>query len=495
MKTFKYIAVGLLTLGFASCGSDYLDIEDKQYFDVETVGEIAAEDPAPFLNGIWGHLVDAGNYDDHSAFNYMAVMLATDMMGEDIAAGGSHFFIYDYQFDYRSATWMRPGHIWSTYYTAIAKANEVLSLYPNGAETDAQKSLLGQGYAVRGMAYYYLIQLYQDLLKEDGTLNTEAKGVPIIYNAIDGKSQEEMDAAKGRNTVKDVFAVIENDLTKAVQLLTEAQYARPSKDYIDAGVANGLLARYYLLTQQWEKAASAANTARQGYSIMGQAGLYDGFLDINNAEWMWGFNQSSETSTIYASFFSHISNIAQGYAGMGMFPKLIDARLYSQIADDDYRKGLFNGPAGNPNISSAGAKFPYANLKFGDDGNWTMDYVYMRAAEMVLIEAEALAHLNKGAEAAKVLKVLMANRQPSWDKQTVTVEDVYLQRRIELWGEGFSFFDRKRLGKGIDRSYEGSNHLEGYKFAVPAHDKRWYFQIPLREMQENVQLTEDDQND
>lgn len=124
-----------------------------------------------------------------------------------------------------------------------------------------------------------------------------------------------------------------------------------------------------------------------------------------------------------------------------------------------------------------------------------MDYMYMRAAEMVLIEAEAYAHLNQGTKAAEVLKVLMANRQPSWNMSSVTVEDVYLQRRIELWGEGFSYFDLKRLNKGIDRNYEGNNHLAGYKLTVPAQDKRWVYQIPLREMQENKLITDDDQNE
>ena len=100
--------------------------------------------------------------------------------------------------------------------------------------------------------------------------------------------------------------------------------------------------------------------------------------------------------------------------------KLIDARLYSQIADDDYRKTLFNGPEGDATQSTSGAQLPYANLKFGNTGDWCMHYIYMRAAEMVLIEAEALARQGKGAEAAAALGELMANRQPSWNQTSVT---------------------------------------------------------------------------
>jgi hypothetical protein len=208
---------------------------------------------------------------------------------------------------------------------------------------------------------------------------------------------------------------------------------------------------------------------------------------------MWGFAHTTETQTTFASFFSMISNLAPGYAG-NYAPRLIDAQLYSQIPDDDARKKLFIGPEGDESQPTKGARLPYANIKFGHVSDWTDNYMYMRAAEMVLIEAEAYAHMNQGAKAAEVLKVLMSKRQPSWKKASVTVEDVYLQRRIELWGEGFSYYDLKRLNKGIDRTYAGNNHLPSYDIKVDARDVRWIYQIPLSEIQENKLISEDDQN-
>ena len=341
----------------------------------------------------------------------------------------------------------------------------------------------------------HLIQLYQFTVKADGSINSDAPGVPLMYVTADGLTEEEIAAAKGRNTVGAIFAQIEKDLLKAVENL-EAGYVRPNKNYIDASVANGFLARYYLLSQQWEKAATTANKARSGYSMMDNStsGLYDGFMTVNNKEWMWGFAHTTETQTTYASFFSMISNLAPGYAGIGYAPRLIDAKLYSQIPDSDYRKALFNGPDGDASQPTSAAKLPYASLKFGNTGDWTMNYVYMRAAEMVLIEAEAYAHMGQGAKAAEVLKVLMSARQPDWNKASVTVDDIYLQRRIELWGEGFAFYDLKRLNKGIDRTYEGNNHLPSYDIKVDAQDVRWIYQLPLAEIQENKLINEEDQN-
>lgn len=497
MKFTKYIAASMIALaGLTSCSDSYLDTDYTEYLDQEAAAEAAGKNPDVFLNGMWSWMVTysqtgSGSHDD---FGYMGSLHATDMMSEDIVMASSHWFNYDHQLDNNQESYRRVRCHWMNYYTMIAKANEIISLYPDGGDTVDKKGLIGQAQAIRGLSYLHLIQLYQFPLNADGSINDNAAGVPLMYTEADGKSAEEIASFKGRNTVAEVLDQIELDLTNAVDNLS-AGYKRPNKNYIDVTVANGILARYYLLVGEWQKAANAANEARKNYSIMkaDATGLYDGFVTTSNGEWMWGFAHTTETQTTYASFFSMISNIAPGYAGIGYAPRLIDARLYSQIPDTDARKAWFNGPEGAEQATAA-ASLPYANVKFGHKSDWTENYMYMRAAEMVLIEAEAYAHMNQGDKAAQVLKVLMAERQPDWNETTVTVEDIYFQRRIELWGEGFAYYDLKRLNKGIDRTYEGNNYMPSYNIKVPARDTRWIYQIPLSEIQENDLINEEDQN-
>ena len=498
MKFTKYIAAGMIALaGLTSCNDSYLETEYTEYLDEEAAAEVGNRNPNFFLNGMWSWMVtysQTGN-GTHDDFGYMGALHATDMMSEDIVMASSHWFNYDHQMDNHQEPYRRTLCHWLNFYTMIAKANDIIGLYPEGASTTTAKGLLGQAFAIRGLSYLHLIQLYQFASNEDGTVNASAPGVPLIYTEADGYTQEEIEAFGGRNTVGEVMAQIEKDLLAAVENL-EAGYERPTKNFIDASVANGILARYYLLANKWQEAANAANKARQVYSMMPAtaAGLYDGFVTVNNPEWMWGFAHTTETQTTYASFFSMISNIAPGYAGIGYAPRLIDARLYSLIPETDARKKWFNGPEGDATQPTAAAQMPYANVKFGHEDDWTENYMYMRAAEMVLIEAEAYAHMGDGAKAAQTLKVLMDARQPSWNKPTVTVDDIHLQRRIELWGEGFAYYDLKRLNKGIDRTYEGNNYMPGYDIKVPARDTRWIYQIPLREIQENDLINEEDQN-
>lgn len=512
MKALKYMSVALvLAAALASCSKDFLDAEDYSVLTPDEAAAVAAKNADSYLNGIWSANVDASETDE---FGLMSTLLYFEFMTEDIAFSDVNWFIYDYDLDYRLEQWVRPFDVWSLFYTNISRANEIISLYPDGPQNDDEKALAGQAYALRGWAYYYLIQVFQDYMTKgdaEGVLTAidrDAPGVPLIYLPIDGKSDDEINAATGRNTVGAVLDECERNLVMAVKLLTESGYTRLAddngKDFIDANVANGLLARYYLLAQKWPEAAAAAKLARDGYGLRTSDELKDGFMDVGASDVMWGFNHTTETQTTYASFFSHMSNFAPGYCGLGYCSKLIDARLYSQIDANDLRRALFNGPAGWSGATQPGAKLPYANLKFGDDGNWTMDYIYMRAPEMVLIEAEAEARQNNIPGAAAALKELLDKRFKSgnWDdtafkemSQQQAVNFILLQRRIELWGEGFAYFDLKRNNKGMDRNYSGTNHLSGHLLTVPAHDVLWTYQIPRREWQENDNIDgEKDQN-
>lgn len=502
--------LSILALGIAalftmeSCGEKFLEGEMTAYLDSEAAEAMIEKDPealGAYLSGIWAFMVkyNVVGSDAHDDFSFMSVLHSTDVMGEDITFHNYHWFGFDYELDNREKNYRRTRVDWVTFYTMIAKANELLDLFTEEPTTPDAKGMKGQALAVRGMSYYYLIQLYQQYLKDANTFDYDAPGVPMRFSKSDGYDDETAKKLTGRNTVKMVFDQIEKDLTKAVELLS-AGYERPlgasGKDYIDVHVANGLLARYYLMTQQWQKAADAANAARQGYPMMTEKELKDGFVDITNSEWMWGFDQSTETSTDFASFYSHMSDLAPGYAGLDYSGHSISDWLYNKMSATDLRRQYwFNDATGSlyTNAERPAACWPYAVLKFGDDGSWTMDYIYMRAAEMVLIEAEAYAHLGDGAKAAETLKILMAARDPQWNRASVTVDDVWIQRRIELFGEGFSYFDLKRLYKGIDRT-KATNHLTGYDLKVDAGDDLWTYQIPDREIDENDMISEEENN-
>jgi starch-binding outer membrane protein, SusD/RagB family len=112
-----------------------------------------------------------------------------------------------------------------------------------------------------------------------------------------------------------------------------------------------------------------------------------------------------------------------------------------------------------------------------------------------LIEAEAQARQGgaKEATARNTLFTLVSTRNPSYvlsvNSGTALIDEILLQRRIELWGEGFRFFDLKRMDLPLNRN--GANFVSAAianLFDVPAGDPRWEYLIPRAELNANAAL-------
>lgn len=497
MKKHILILFSLIFL-FASC---------KKMFDVKYTGNITGsdvsrkvyEDPAfinSFINGCYSWGVKLDVMGGHGGFGLLGVVYNTDMMGVDIAINGTWTWgKFDINHDIGSSTHKRPYQFWNFYYTLINKANKVIDIFKEEPSDERLRGCLGAAYALRAFAYTYLMHLFQDPIEgtsPNAKFRDSAPGVPIIYAKRDGIKDSEAEKRAGRNTLADIKEEIERNLELALPLLKGTK--RLMKNEVNYEVAQGIAARYYLLTLQWDKALAAAQAAQNGFDLMDNTRLHSGFMDINDAEVMWGFEHTVKTSTWFASFFSHLSNDSPGYGGDGTSIHCIDRSLYDKIPDTDYRKTLFNSEKGDPKADKVGARHPYAARKFGWIKDWLQHYIYMRKAEMILIEAEAHARLADG-QATATLARLMAKRDPAWSGSNVTLDDVLLQRRIELWGEGFEYYDIRRNGLSVNRKYSGTNHDVAAQYHFPAHGKSWNFQIPLPEIQRNENISEDEQNE
>ena len=95
----------------------------------------------------------------------------------------------------------------------------------------------------------------------------------------------------------------------------------------------------------------------------------------------------------------------------------------------------------------------------------------MRVEEMYYIVAEAMAMAGRVDEARSyLLSFVNEHRDPAYTipagVSPAQLRDmIWLQRRIEFWGEGINYFDAKRLEVGIHRAYKGSN-CERYQHCI-----------------------------
>ncbi len=472
-----------------SCNEDYLDTAPTASVDAGAAFATTKNATAA-VNGIYRAMV-VRYLGSQGHFGHPAMMIMLDVLGEDLVFGNSsngwHFAEGRWQ-SHRSDTGNLGRLPYEMYYRMIGNANLVIANIDNAAGTQAEKDQLkGEALALRGFSYFNLVQLYGKRYNNATKPNTQL-GVPLVL--------EPTTEGLPRATVEEVYTQINSDLTQAVTLLPTARVA---KSHINRNVANGLLARVALVQQNWVAAATYANAARAGFPLMSEAQYLDGFVEVGNPEWMWGFDHLEDQSEFFGAFHSYISSNFNSSVNR-QTPKAINSLLYDRISPTDVRAKMWvKAPtAANTLTPPGGVRVPYHVQKFrlpANPSTSTMgDIPYMRAAEMFLIEAEALARQGKDTEASKVLFDLVSKRDAAYVQSAKTgadlIEEIIFNRRIELWGEGFRFTDLKRLNQPLNRNGANHNSAVAVVFDIPAGDVQWEFLIPIREINANKAIVQ-----
>lgn len=494
MKAKNYIIIGVITSFFATgCKKSYLDTKPSNAILPEdiyaTIASLKTAIGGAYFS-TFDYAIVAGGGAMHDAYGQKSIDLANDLMGNDMVVNSQGFGWYNT--DYNYTAWQRPLGVntrsaitWSFYYDIIKQSNLLLEALSTQTLNADKQAIAGEAYALRGWAYFGLINNFQQTYKG----NENAKGVPL-YTSIG--------PAKGRGTVSEVYTQIINDLNTAEGLLDGRP--RDSKQRIDVSVVRGFLARVYLVQEEWALSASFANKARTGqqYELM-ERDVYksrSAFSSISNDEWMWGAFIPATQATIFASFFAHMDATQLSYAQVGQ-QKKITKELYDRIPVGDIRKEVFRATDSTNLPTYTQTKFSVPTL-----GSWAADYLYMRVAEMYLIEAEALARDLKEDKAIDVLQQLVRERYPAYSAGGFSgaslIDEILVQRRIELWGEGFSLFDIKRNKTGLNRPTGAGNHglpnLNPVVFTLPDASPLFLMRIPQVELDANPNMTPGDQN-
>lgn len=457
----------------------------------------------------------------HYDFGYASTMMMMDASGQDEPSqvSGYNWYNKPLRFVDRTANSETTYFIWNQCYKNIKAANDVLKSVDLENLSDVAKSYVGQAYAMRAFEYFTLIQLYQFSYKG----HEDAAGVPIVT-----EKTAEAEANNPRAAVKDVYKQIMDDLNTAIDYLTDS---RSAKSEINRQVAYGLRARVNLVMQNWSDAAADAQKAAEGYTPLSKdAAAAPGFNDVSASNWIWG-NIVDESNDIVQSGILNFPSMMCSFTGNGYSPtyacRMINSKLWKEIPSTDVRKGWWidenlNSPIVNPkyvvhqeyededgNVVKYLAVYnqtgdevaditePYTNVKFGAYKNQygnelnACDIPLMRVEEMILIQAEATAMGGNVEEGKRILENFVRTyRDPSYTCNASTAEGVqdavWFQRRVELWGEGFSFTDLLRLKKPLDRT--GANYEVSVRFKLPAESPIFLYLIPEDEENHNEAL-------
>ena len=525
MKKIYAILSVVAILSTAACSKDFLETTPTDKVAGPTIFS-SGESAMVAVNGIYRAMYSGAWSEGWEAENggMAAYNLVFDIYAEDhvMDNAGSGWFYYDYAYDTWGDYTHKRGHsygIWNFFYTIICNANYIIAnektVDMEGTTEDSRNwcSAIGQAYALRSMAYMWLVQAFQ---QNGGAAGSDARnlpGVPLYTEPTVAGSE-----GKGRGTVGDVYKQANSDIDKAIELIAKSGLAAADNSQIGLNVAYGLKARHAMVQRDYTVALEAAKKALEGGVIASMADIAKPVNDASASNVMWGFTVQKDHSIQSWDIFDHMD--ADGLSTYSVARHLIGNWLYDQIPEGDARLAWWTAPLPEEEWGGAGtkegSKRSWCNKKmvWKDAATSLGDHVMMRTEEMYLIAAEAACHQEQYTEARKYLSDFEKNRMEGYetrlegfrnsneyngkdgvgsttDELVTLMDEILFQRRVEFWSELPRMFDLQRLDLGFDRCWDGTNHTEDLsasKFNTNPHSPQFILHIPQSEFDGNENM-------
>lgn len=447
----RYIYTLILTLVFSSSLLMSCDLNTASTVAIdESEATRTIDNNEKIINGTMRTLMES--FYSYANPGYGAFLRTGDAMGSDVALNRSYGFSNQYSFKTLYSDVSTNIFSWSLTYEVINNMNRILESIDTAQGNDEKKRMQvkAQALGMRAFMYLHLASNYAFAID----YNPDAVCAPIYT---------ENNFRYGNQPAGSVSEVYKQALEDAELGLTilPKEYNRSVKWQIDRSVLLGLASRIALYSRQWEKAANYSDELLKLNSyLMNEVEYKSGFNDIANKEWIWGHVQTStQDDASYQFNFLDVTSSTSYYYSFNADP------YFKELFDDtDYRKDMIYW-ATDPGKDPSSENFlwmRYAKFKFKE--NNTADIVLMRTSEIYLINAEAKARLNHP-DALKVLNTLKEARkaQPVSLSGQDLIDAIWVERRKELFGEGFSMVDIIRNQQSVERKEYPQTPIE-YKY-------------------------------
>lgn len=163
---------------------------------------------------------------------------------------------------------------------------------------------------------------------------------------------------------------------------------------------------------------------------------------ISNKEWIWGHPQTLSQSSASYNFYFLDATYVGAYSSF-----MADPHFRDTFSDGDIRLELFQW------MREGYLGYKKFHMRADD----TADIVLMRASEMLLVEAEALARDGFPEKAVVPLNELrhargLGDYDLTGKSQQDVIDEILMERRRELWGEGFGITDILRTQQSVKRA-------------------------------------------
>ena len=188
----------------------------------------------------------------------------------------------------------RSSEAWQALYTGVKNCNVTIAAvelfnakYAKPSDAPNVGAILGQAYFLRGYYNMMLECLYGESYLKAGGVNGDKLGIPLYV----GVPADLASTQVARSSVKDVWALIEDDLKQSATLLKGKIWTGNDIGRVTEWSAKGLLGKAYVYTQDWTNAKTTLLDVIQnsGKSLMPTAKYRDAFYGNGANE----FNEES----------------------------------------------------------------------------------------------------------------------------------------------------------------------------------------------------------
>ncbi|VBB43782.1 RagB/SusD domain protein [uncultured Paludibacter sp.] len=336
--------------------------------------------------------------------------------------------------------------IWKRRYEGIYRCNEGIYYLQNSELEESYKTrYIGELKFLRAMFYFDLVRCFG--------------GVPLVVDKIDFKDEELVkQIVYTRKSKEETYTQIEKDLIDAIASLP-VSYDAANVGRATKGAAEGLLAKVYMYEEKWQQSFDLAGNVINSnlYDLLpnyadvwrevgenGKESLFEiqatlgkgvnGYTDVQSGrgtpDFGWGFNSPSV-------------NLVNAYE-TGDRRKEGTIMFTGQVLWDGFQTPTVGWA--NPRYNYKAYQSPFKESWNDNKSETAKNVRLLKYSDVLLIRAEAAYHINNPNEARYRINKIRT-RAGLDTLTTVTLDQIYKERRLEMAMEHERWFDLVRTGK------------------------------------------------
>jgi len=385
-----------------------------------------------------------------------------------------------------------PTYYWDQTYSGIAHTNEVLAVIDNiEGDQKFKNSIRGEALLSRAYHHFMLVNIFGLHYDENASTNL---GIPYI-----SIPETEFLPNYTRNTVAEVYDLVEKDLLEGLSLIDDSFFSGTKKYHFTKKAGLAFASRFYLWKRDYANCKKysdqfldgAPETYIKDYADVQGSGFddtaskYGNSEDESNVLVMQKFSIHQRKNVGYRLNIADFNRLFRNplnaqderVSATGIWNQGTDARFLARIREFFFQENLTSN-SGQPYHIAVELKGEEVVLNRAEANLWLGDQ------NAALADINILARSRYSGQEFTDTTVLM-NYYNALDETQAILALILDERKKEFWDHGLRWFDIKRYNIPVTHVLPVSEG--GQIFELPANDPRRAVQIPADALSFGIQ--------